>query len=65
MTSQSQPTMEEAKVLMQRAALSLSDTQLAAILPGLVRGRRMMGEIRQLISKNDEPAGAFDAAAGH
>ena len=67
MTSQAGPTitMEEAKVLAQRAGLTLSDAQLAVILPGLARSRQMLHDIRQGISKTDEPSGAFDAAAGH
>jgi hypothetical protein len=58
-------TLEEARFLAQRAGLTLSDAQLQAILPGVNRSKGQMEDLRALIGKNDEPAGAFNATAGH
>ncbi len=58
-------SLEEARFLATRAGLTLNDAQLQAILPGVNRSKGQMEDIRALIGKNDEPAGAFNATAGH
>ena len=65
MTTQQGPSLEEAKVLAVRAGLSLTDAQLTEMLPSIGRARAQAADLRKLISKTDEPAGAFDAATGH
>ena len=64
MTSRQPPTLEEAKQVAARAGLPLTEAQLTELLSNLARSRSQAEELRQLISKTDEPAGAFEAASG-
>jgi len=47
----------------ERAGLRLGDDELQRILPGVNRARQQVAELRQLIDRTDEPAGAFNAAS--
>ena len=58
-------TLEEARFLAARAGLNLTEAQLQAILPGVNRGKAQVEDLRGVVNKNDEPAGAFNATSGN
>ncbi|MGH7817703.1 MAG: hypothetical protein ACREOR_09980 [Candidatus Binatia bacterium] len=57
-----QLTLENLRVMAERAGLRLSDDELERLLPGVNRARQQVAELREIIERADEPAGAFDAA---
>jgi len=56
-------TLENLRAMAERAGLRLGDDELQRILPGVNRARQQVAELRQLIDRTDEPAGAFNAAS--
>ena len=55
-------TLEILRIIAERAGLRLSDDELQRLLPGVNRARRQVAELREIIERAGEPAGAFDAA---
>lgn len=55
-------TLEELRMLAQRAGLRLSENELERLLPGVIRARQQAIALRELIGPDDEPAGVFGAA---
>ena len=55
-------TLENLRALAERAGLRLGDDELQRLLPGVNRSRQQVAELRDLIDRTDEPAGAFKAA---
>jgi hypothetical protein len=56
-------TLENLRAMAERAGLRLGDDELQRLLPGVNRARQQLAELRQLIDRTDEPAGAFKAAS--
>lgn len=54
-----QMTLEELRILAQRAGLRLSENELERLLPGVVRAQQQAAALRELIGTDDEPAGVF------
>jgi len=54
-------TLEDLRAMAERAGLKLGDDELQRLLPGVNRARQQVAELRQLIDRTDEPAGAFKA----
>jgi hypothetical protein len=46
------------------AGLTLTDEELQKLLPGVIRSRKQVAELRQLLSDTAEPAGSFAALKG-
>ena len=55
-------TLEILRIIAERAGLRLSDDELQRLLPGVNRARRQVAELREIIERAGEPAGAFNAA---
>jgi hypothetical protein len=55
-------TLEELRAMAERAGLRLGDDDLQRLLPGVNRSRQQVAELRELIDRDDEPAGTFKAA---
>jgi len=55
-------TLERLKSMAQRRSLTLPEEQLQKLLPGVIRARRQAAELRDLLTRADEPAGAFKAS---
>jgi hypothetical protein len=43
--------------------LRLTDDELQRLLPGVIRARKQAAELREIVVREDEPAGAFDATS--
>lgn len=56
-------TLEELRIMDQRAGLNLTDNQLQSLLPGVNRAKEHAAELRALISLETEPAETFRAAS--
>lgn len=56
-------TLEDLRIMAQRAGLSLADDELRSLLPGVNRSKKQAAELRALISLEIEPAGTFRAAS--
>ena len=54
-------TFENLKSMAQRRGLTLPQEELQKLLPGVIRARRQAAELRDLLARGDEPAGAFKA----
>jgi hypothetical protein len=54
-------SLEELRILADRAGLKLSDTDLQRLLPAVTRSRAQAAQLRDLISENVEPAAVFGA----
>ena len=54
-------TLENLKTMAERRGLSLREDELQRLLPGVIRARRQAAELREIVTREDEPAGAFDA----
>ena len=55
-------TLEILRAIAERAGLRLSDDELQLLLPGVNRARQQVAELREIIERAGEPAGAFNAA---
>ena len=55
-------TMEDLRAMAERAGLTVGEDELQRLLPGVNRSRQQVAELRALIERAGEPAGAFDAA---
>ena len=55
-------TLEILRAIAERVGLRLSDDELQRLLPGLNRARQQVAELREIIERAGEPAGAFNAA---
>jgi hypothetical protein len=55
-------TIDQLRVLAQRAGLKLSEEELQGLLPGVNRSRRQTAELRDILLESAEPAGIFIAA---
>ena len=55
-------TLEILRAIAERAGLRLSDDELQRLLPGVNRARQQVAELREIIERAGEPAGAFNAA---
>ncbi len=53
---------EELRARAERAGLKIGDDELERLLPGVNRSRRQVAELRQLLQRDDEPAGVFRAS---
>jgi hypothetical protein len=54
-------TLEELSLLAILAGLRLTQDELQRLLPGVSRSRTQMAELRDLMTNDLEPAGAFSA----
>ena len=54
-------TLENLKTMAERRGLRLAEDELKGLLPGVIRARKQAAELRELVAREDEPAGAFDA----
>ena len=54
-------TLENLKALAERRGLRLSEDELQRLLPGVIRARKQAAELREIVAREDEPAGAFNA----
>lgn len=54
-------TLVELRAMAERVGLNLGDDELARLVPGVNRARQQIAELRQLIERSAEPAGAFNA----
>jgi len=54
-------TLENLKALAERRGLRLAEDELQGLLPGVIRARRQAAELREIVARENEPAGAFDA----
>ena len=55
-------TLEILRTIAERAGLRLSDDELQRLVPGVNRARQQVAELREIIERAEEPAGAFNAA---
>ena len=55
-------TLEILRTIAERAGLRLSDDELQRLVPGVNRARQQVAELREIIERAGEPAGAFNAA---
>ena len=53
-------TIEELRLIAERAGLKLSDDELRRMVPGVNRARLQAAELRELLRISDEPALTFD-----
>jgi hypothetical protein len=56
-------TLEELRIMAQRAGLKLADDELQSLLPGINRLKKQAVELRPLIALETEPAGIFRAVS--
>ena len=54
-------TLEDLRIMAQRAGLNLADDELQSLLPGLNRAKKQAAELRVLIAFETEPAETFRA----
>jgi len=54
-------TLENLKALAERRGLRLAEDELQRLLPGVIRARRQAAELREMVARENEPAGVFDA----
>ena len=54
-------TLENLKTMAQHRGLRLPEDELQRLLPGVIRARRQAAELRELVAREDEPAGIFDS----
>jgi hypothetical protein len=54
-------TLEDLRIMAQRAGLKLADDELQSLLPGINRLKKQAVELRPLIALETEPAGIFRA----
>ena len=54
-------TLEHLRQMAERRRLWLPEDELQRLLPGVIRARRQAAELREMVAREDEPAGAFDA----
>jgi len=57
-------TLEKLESMAQRRGLTLPQEELQKLLPGVIRARKQAAELRELVTRGDEPAGAFKAGGG-
>jgi len=55
-------TLETLRSMAHRRGLTLPQEELQKLLPGVIRARRHAAELRDLLSRADEPAAAFKAS---
>ena len=53
-------TLENLKSIAERQGLRLAEDELKRLLPGVTRARKQAAELRQIVVREIEPAGAFD-----
>ena len=56
-------TLEELRIMAQRAGLKLADDELQSLLPGINRLKKQAVELRPLIAIETEPAEIFRAVS--
>jgi hypothetical protein len=56
-------TLENLKTMAERRGLRLAEDELLRLLPGVIRARKQAAELREIVVREDEPAGAFDATS--
>ena len=56
-------TVEELRLIAERAGLKLSEDELRRLIPGISRARLQAAELRGLFGSCDEPALTFDTRA--
>jgi hypothetical protein len=56
-------TVEELRLIAERAGLKLSEDELRRLIPGISRARLQAAELRELFRSSDEPALTFDPRA--
>jgi hypothetical protein len=56
-------TLEDLRIMAQRAGLNLADDELQRLLPGVNRVKKQAAELRTLISLETEPAETFRAVS--
>jgi hypothetical protein len=54
--------LEKLESMAQRRGLTLPQEELQKLLPGVIRARKQAAELRDLVTRGDEPAGVFKAA---
>ena len=54
-------TFENLETLAERRGLRLPQDDLQRLLPGVIRARKQAAELREIVAREDEPAGAFNA----
>jgi|RhiMetdeSRZDD1v2_1073273.scaffolds.fasta_scaffold11998_2 hypothetical protein len=54
-------TLEDLRIMAQRAGLNLADDELQSLLPGINRAKKQAAELRVLIAFETEPAETFRA----
>jgi hypothetical protein len=60
-TMETEITLEDVRIMAQRAGLKLADDELQSLLPGINRLKKQALELRLLIVLKTEPAGIFRA----
>lgn len=56
-------TIEELRLIAERAGLKLSEDDIRRLIPGISRARLQAAELRELFGSSDEPALTFDTRA--
>jgi hypothetical protein len=56
-------TLEDLRTMAARRGLRLADDELKRLLPGVNRARKQAAELREIVTREAEPAGTFDAAS--
>lgn len=56
-------TIEELRLIAERAGLKLSEDELRRLIPGISRARLQAAELREFLRNSDEPALTFDTRA--
>ena len=54
--------LEHLRAIAECAGLELGDDELQRLVPGVNRARQQIADLRELVDRSDEPAGAFNAA---
>jgi hypothetical protein len=52
-------TLEESRMMPERAGLELADDELRRLLPGVNRSKKQVAALRELIEAETEPAATF------
>jgi hypothetical protein len=55
-------TLDKLKSLAERRGLRLPEEELQKLLPGVIRARKQAAELREIVVREAEPAGAFNAS---
>jgi hypothetical protein len=55
-------TLDNLRLMAQRAGLELDDDELRRLLPGVNRAKKQVAELRALIAAEIEPAATFRAS---